>query len=90
MNPLLTAFILARALDLGTTQIALAHGAQEANPLLPSRPVPNLMAGAGLTVTQVAIYRALQEKHPRLGKVVFIGAIALEGYVSARNVRITR
>lgn len=90
MNPLLTAFILARALDLGSTQVALAHGAHEANPMLPTRPVPNLMAGAGLTVAEGALYHALQQKHPRLGKVVFIGAIALEGYVSVHNLRMTR
>ena len=90
MNPLLTAFILSRALDLGTTQFALAHGAHEANPMLPTRPVPNLMIGAGITLTEAAIIHSLQVKHPRIGKFVFIGAIALEGYVSAHNLRIAQ
>jgi hypothetical protein len=76
--------------DLVTTQLAMAAGAYETNPLLPSGRVGNALAQAAEAAgTQYLLHR-LGPSHPTLAKL-FGGAVgAIGAYSTIRNVQAMR
>ena len=86
MKPLLLAYVFARALDLGTTYVAIdRYGAYEANPILPQKPVANLLVGAGLTAGAVYILNKVHKRRPRTAIWLTVGGTAIETLVATHN-----
>lgn len=82
------AMVGAGALDLASTEIGIARGLSEGNPLMRKRAV-RLPLKVGLTVLVVVTVRELlRDGHPKLALALGIGAAAAWGYAAARNVRL--
>jgi hypothetical protein len=82
----------AAALDLGTTEYALAihPRARESNPLMGNRPV-RFAANAGfVALMTVATQKAQRAGHPNRARVLKWGFIAIKVGVAFNNVRLAR
>lgn len=76
--------------DLITTQIAMAKGAHEANPLLPSGRLGNAVAqGLEDVLTQYLIH-ALGPHHPTIQKLLGAGVGGVGAYSTLRNIQTIR
>lgn len=67
------------ALDGATSAYALAHGAREAYPFMPSTPFTNALMKAGATVGEIMLVRRLEDEgHPKAAKVAatILGGLA--------------
>ena len=87
MNKLLIALTVARFFDISTTYIALHGNNHEANPLLPNNPTLNLTLSSGATVGEIYILKEFHKTHPRIAKVITIGAIGTESIVAIHNAK---
>lgn len=73
--------------DIISTRIAMSHGADEANPLVPGKNHPwgnTAVLGAQALGTQLLI-RALSRSHPDIAKFIGYGTGALGGFNTMRN-----
>lgn len=76
--------------DLITTQLAMAKGAHEANPLLPKGQVANgVMQGLEDVMTQYLIH-ALGPHHPLVAKILGGATGAIGAYSTLRNIQTMR
>lgn len=85
MTGWLLALVLTRALDVGTTCVALAHGGREVNPLLPASCPAQLAIQSGVATADVLLLRRLAPAHPRVARVLAGVEIGLEGTVGVHN-----
>lgn len=73
-------------LDAGTTQVGLSRGFREG--VLPTQnPAAIWAIEGGAAATEIACYRTLRVQHPKLARVLGIGAIVTEGTFVAWNTR---
>jgi len=80
----------AELLDIGSTEYALAHGAQEGNPLFHSRAL-RIGTGAALVAGMTLATRELQKHdHPKLAKWLKWGFVMSRVALAVNNVRVAR
>jgi hypothetical protein len=90
MKELLLALVVAHGADSATTLMNLHGGNAEGNPLLPGRPVPNVVVCAALTAAQVEALRVLAPRKPRLARTIAIVALSVEAAAVGWNARAYR
>lgn len=85
MKPLLITLALLRGFDLTTTQMIVARGGHEANPVLPQGASSNLGVGIGLTLGELVVPALVARHDAHTGKKIAWTLIILEGVVTSFN-----
>jgi hypothetical protein len=81
--------ILSKALELGSTEYALSHGAREINPLLQNRSA-RIAINTSYGSVSALTYKELHKRKPILANVVAGIVIVGNSYLVLRNVRNSR
>jgi hypothetical protein len=89
MTPYLIALAFARALDASSTCVALAHGAHEANPLMPSTCRGQIVAQSAITLGESVLLVKLAHTQPKLAKGLALVSVGIESSAAVLNFKLT-
>lgn len=86
----LTFFLGAQGADIGSTCAALKAGYVEANPLMPSRCSAQVLTKGAVSAAVLFGAASLHRQHPKVARVLLLGAASVSAYAAVRNVRLVR
>lgn len=88
MSHLLLAYVLASALDVETTCLALSHGGYERNILAPQTCGRMVLVRSGITAGATVGLWSAAKTHPTAARWVTVGLIGVTSVVVAQNMRV--